>query len=223
MSQNRSSAVMAQRHEPHDSLDDFPTPPWGTRALLERQVMRGLIWEPAAGRGYMERTLVESGAQVVGSDIHDYGAGYPVHDFLFHRGSVGLPCPGRPDWIVTNPPYRLARDFAMQAFELATSGVALLCRLQWLEGGPINRRHELFMAYPPKTIHLFCDRLTMLKGRLVYHEPKRKRRNTATAYAWFVWHAPFGGCGPGNCDPPALSWIPPGTRARLEREEDFAR
>ena len=26
MAQNTSSAVMAQRHEPHDSLEDFPTP-----------------------------------------------------------------------------------------------------------------------------------------------------------------------------------------------------
>ena len=35
MSQNRSSAVMQQRSEPHDSLDDFPTPPWATRALCQ--------------------------------------------------------------------------------------------------------------------------------------------------------------------------------------------
>jgi hypothetical protein len=33
VTQNRSSAVMQQRSEPHDSLDDFPTPPWATRAL----------------------------------------------------------------------------------------------------------------------------------------------------------------------------------------------
>lgn len=35
MSQNCSSAVMQQRSEPRDSLDDFPTPPWATRALCE--------------------------------------------------------------------------------------------------------------------------------------------------------------------------------------------
>lgn len=37
MTQNTSHAVMAQRVEAHDSLDDFPTPPWATRALLERE------------------------------------------------------------------------------------------------------------------------------------------------------------------------------------------
>jgi hypothetical protein len=33
--QNTSHAVMAQRTEAKDSLDDFPTPPWATRALIE--------------------------------------------------------------------------------------------------------------------------------------------------------------------------------------------
>jgi hypothetical protein len=33
--QNTSHAVMAQRTEPKDSPDDFPTPPWATRALIE--------------------------------------------------------------------------------------------------------------------------------------------------------------------------------------------
>lgn len=33
--QNTSHAVMAQRIEAKDSPDDFPTPPWATRALCE--------------------------------------------------------------------------------------------------------------------------------------------------------------------------------------------
>ena len=33
--QNKSHAVMAQRTEPSDSQDFFPTPPWATRALME--------------------------------------------------------------------------------------------------------------------------------------------------------------------------------------------
>jgi hypothetical protein len=30
-----AGAVMAQRREPPDALDYFPTPPWATRALFE--------------------------------------------------------------------------------------------------------------------------------------------------------------------------------------------
>jgi len=42
--QNTSHAVMAQRFEAKDSLDDFPTPPWATRALLEH-VIPDKIWQ----------------------------------------------------------------------------------------------------------------------------------------------------------------------------------
>jgi integrase len=39
--QNTSHAVMAQRTESLDSPDDFPTPPWATRGLIEhRQAAR---------------------------------------------------------------------------------------------------------------------------------------------------------------------------------------
>lgn len=60
--QNTSHAVMAQRHEAADSADDFPTPPWATRALIEHvigvEAVRGLTClEPACGRGYMARPL----------------------------------------------------------------------------------------------------------------------------------------------------------------------
>ena len=36
--QNTSHAVMAQRVEAANSLDNFPTPPWATRALIEHVI-----------------------------------------------------------------------------------------------------------------------------------------------------------------------------------------
>src|SRR5690606_32077443 len=78
MTQNRSSAVMQQRIEPHDSLDDFPTQPWGTRALIEKVLdkhllPRGTGWEPCCNRGYMARPLREYYPRVHATDIFDYG------------------------------------------------------------------------------------------------------------------------------------------------------
>ena len=63
--QNTSHAVMAQRVEAKDSLDDFPTPPWATRALLEHIIERGgytntlTCLEPACGAGHMAKVLKE--------------------------------------------------------------------------------------------------------------------------------------------------------------------
>jgi hypothetical protein len=53
---------MAQRTEPKDSPDDFPTPPWATRGLLEHIVadtaalarlscLRAGLWRGAYGQG----------------------------------------------------------------------------------------------------------------------------------------------------------------------------
>jgi hypothetical protein len=90
MSPNRSSAVMQQRHEALDSLDDFPTPPFSTRSLCERlslDIETQTVWESAANRGFMVRPLAERFGRVIGSDIHDYGAGFPLHDFA--GGALG--------------------------------------------------------------------------------------------------------------------------------------
>lgn len=81
---NTSAAVMQQRHEPHDSLDDFPTPPWATRAVLE--IIKALVLpygppnglearsvcDPCANRGHMARPLAEAFGRVHTADVHDY-------------------------------------------------------------------------------------------------------------------------------------------------------
>jgi len=58
----------------------------------------------------MARPLAEYFGYVDPSDIVDYGAGYPSVDFLEYR------CPTYPaSWIVTNPPFNRAVDFAERA------------------------------------------------------------------------------------------------------------
>src|SRR6516165_6856121 len=51
-------------------LDDYPTPPWVTEALLPHLPARvRTIWEPAAGSGQMARVLKQAGYAVRASDI----------------------------------------------------------------------------------------------------------------------------------------------------------
>ncbi|MBP7337696.1 SAM-dependent DNA methyltransferase [Niveispirillum sp.] len=211
MSQNTSSAVMAQRRVAPDSLDYFPTPPWGTRALIERadsHTFLGLdqltVWEPACGEGWMARPLGEYFGRVVATDCHDYGCGYPVHDFLMPFLPDVLQ--GRsPHWIITNPPYVAAEAFAMRALEVATDGVSLLLRTGWLEG--VGRYERLFRKRPPTLISQFTERLPMHKARV---DPEG---GTATAYVWITWLIGWKG-------EPIFSWIPP-CRAQLERDSDY--
>jgi hypothetical protein len=203
MTANTSSAVMQQRSEPHNSLDDFPTPPWATRALCEYlekdwHLDNFTCREPAANRGHMVRPLSEFFASVKASDIHDYGAGFPVRDYLFG------PLPSQVDWTITNPPFRLAEQFIHRAFETSRDGVAMIVRTAFLES--VSRYHALFKVNPPSLILQFTERVVMHKGKLSEHG------STATAYCWLVWQMGETGT--------RFDWIPP-CRKKLERPGDY--
>lgn len=205
MSQNRSTAVMQQRHEAHDSLDDFPTPPWATRALCEWIGQREptmpnmMVREPAANRGFMVRPLAEYFGRVIASDVHDYGVGYPVDDYLFPGADRSA------DWTITNPPFRLAEEFIHRARESGGS-VAVILRGAFLEG--VGRYERLYARTPPTDVLQFAERVPMVKGR---YDPKA---STATTYSWLVWLTR-----PELGAQTRLHWIPP-CRKRLERPDD---
>jgi hypothetical protein len=204
MGQNRSSAVMAARREPKDALDYFPTPPWATRALCEflrrdGAIDRGTsVWEPACGAGHMSRPLAEYFAKVWSSDVEDRGFG-EVRDFLWPGDDP------RADWIVTNPPFRLADQFALKALNSGAAGVALLTRTVFVEGA--GRFWDLFHPHPPSDILQFSERVPMVKDKL------DEDASTATAYAWIVWR--------GHPQETRFRWVGP-CRKRLERQGDYA-
>jgi hypothetical protein len=204
--QNTSSAVMQSRHEPADSLDDFPTPPWATRALCEWLKDSGLklAWrtcrEPSANRGHMVRPLEEYFHTVDALDVHDYGTGYPVRDFL-------APEPlGMVNFSITNPPFRLAQQFIHRMHQTSEDGYAVLVRTSFLEG--VGRHRALFSLNQPTHVLQFAERVVMHKGRLA---PKG---STATSYCWLVWLKD-------EADSVTqFNWIGP-CRKRLEKEGDY--
>lgn len=220
------TAVMAGRAPtPPDALDYFPTPPWAARAggeLIQRlDPGPWSCWEPACGEGHMAHGLAdyfEGG--VWASDVFDYGAGHPVVDFL-DPASLGPVIDGQQggvDWIVTNPPFVKGEAFVRGAWPRARRGIAMLLRLQFIEGAG---RWRLFMRDCPLAVLApFAERVPMVKGRW---DPDA---SSATAYAWFVWLKPEVGPPPGRFDMgawPLLMLIAPGAKARLSRPSDLER
>lgn len=204
MSQNTSTAVMQRRTEPHNSLDDFPTPPWATRALMPflgtTDALAGQSCrEPTANRGHMVKPLTEVFRSVDASDVFDYGAGFPVKDYLFG------PRPSTVDWTITNPPFRLAEEFIWRGIETSRKGVAVIARTAFLEGQ--GRFGSLFSRHRPRQVLQFTERVVMHKGKL---SPKG---STATAYCWIIF-------GPLRANFTGFDWIEP-CRKRLERTEDY--
>tara|TARA_R100000789_G_scaffold60589_1_gene58092 strand:- start:794 stop:1396 length:603 start_codon:yes stop_codon:yes gene_type:complete len=193
MQGNISSAVRQQRHEPHKSLDDFPTPPWATRALCEFLKARGLIGpldsvrEPAPNRGHMAKVLAEYFDQVIASDVHDYGAGYPIEDYLFG------PPPPRTSWTVTVWP-ECRGEAVVRRARSCSGSLAVLVENTCLADPAAW--HDVFNTDQPAYVVQLCDELTA-GGEKV-------------AFCWLVWtRRPVDGA--------ALHWVPPGTRRALER------
>ena len=231
MSQNRSlnamrpagaGAVMQQRatrvvaadnaqRAQWRALDFFPTPPWAARAgaeLVKRLDPEAqTVWEPACGEGHMAHGLrdVFDPTKVIATDIHNY-TDNPTWDFLSDKR---LPLDGV-HWIVTNPPFLKAAEFAQRGLEVAARGVAVLCRAAFLESA--GRYPLLFQGPHPLTAMApFIERVPMQLG---VWDPQG---STATAYAWFLFDKK---AAPGS---PVILPIPPGTRARLTKDDDAAR
>lgn len=215
----KSTAVMARRTEPADSLDYFPTPPWATRAFCEH-VMPAL-WpypdafqcsaiDPACGEGHMAGVLAEYFENVSGSDIFPYGFG-EVRDFLQHDNDNR-----QHDWFISNPPFNDAEQFIDRAIQQSRRGVAMLVRMQFLEGE--KRYKRLFDVRPPHLVAQYAERVPMHRGRWVING------KTATAYTWLVWltypeHDRTRSAGKYGA---AFRWIPP-SKWKLTRADDVLR
>jgi hypothetical protein len=196
---------MAQRFEPANSPDDFPTPPWATRALIqhvlsEHQLGSQTCLEPACGAGHMAKVLKESFAEVRSADAYCYGYG-EVRDFITSSYEANAV-----DWVITNPPFRLAEEFVLRALSIARQGVAILARTVFLES--VGRYEGIFRDVPPTKFAQFVERVPMVKGRL------DNKATTATGYAWLVWEK-------NKRATPQLMWVPP-CRRKLERTADYA-
>jgi hypothetical protein len=165
--QNTSHAVMAQRIEPNDSPDDFPTPPWATRALIEHvlddknALASQSCLEPACGAGHMAKVLEEYFGDVWSSDAYCYGYGN-VRDFLTYPYETNAV-----DWIITNPPFRLAEAFVLRALHIARRGVAILARTVFLESVGRYKGHRAELAHRGSgPIHAFTGMIRIMLRRL---------------------------------------------------------
>lgn len=199
-------AVSGKKFDRGDSIGDFPTPQWATRALMEK-VLNTIpakdmtCFEPACNRGFMSRPLSEYFGTVIASDKYSYGD-HILLDFLTVSKQDLPPI----DWVITNPPFGLAQQFIEKGLEISNKGVAVLVRTSFLEGR--KRFEDLYLKKPPTLIAQFVERVPIIKGKM------SKSATTATSYCWLLFSnkpsAPF----------PTFIWIPP-CRKELEKEGDY--
>lgn len=171
--------------------DYYATDPKAVEILLENEEFIHYVWEPACGEGHISEVLKEHGYNVISSDIVERGYPLDYCDNFFSitaesiRGRVSRD-------IITNPPYKFAKEFVEHALDISMNStkIAMFLKLTFLEG---QARRELFKKYPPKTIYVFSGRIECAKNG-------EFTGGSAVAYARFVWEKGF----TGN---PIIRWV----------------
>lgn len=171
---NANSKKCNMRGTDAEPNDYYATDPKALELLLEQESFSKNIWEPACGEGHLSKVLEAKGHNVYSTDLIDRGYGEGGRNFLTEAGIF------QGD-IITNPPYRYAKEFVEKALETVPPGnkVAMFLKLTFLEG---QRRKRLFCERPPETVYVSSSRLQCGKNGKFYD-----KTNSYVAYAWFVW------------------------------------
>ena len=168
--------------EERQKEDYYATDPRAAELLLEVEPDLDEIWECACGEGHLAKVFDNAGKLLWATDIIDRGYGQGVIDFLrptqynIHTGDI-----------VTNPPYKFAKEFIEKALNIILSHrkVCMFLKVTFLEG---KARKEFFKKYPPKIVYVCSGRIPCAKNGDFDKYP-----SSAVAYAWYVWEKGYQG------------------------------
>lgn len=170
--------------------DFYATPPIATKTLVNYineyypEIKEKVIWECACGKGDISKVLIENGYKVTSSDIIDRGYGVCGEEMNFLESKLKI------DYnIITNPPYKYAKEFVEKAMELITDDnyCCMLLKLTFLEG---KKRYDMFKKYPPMKVLVFSDRINCALGG---DFENTNENGGAVCYAWYIWKKGYQG------------------------------
>lgn len=164
------------------------------RAKKDNLTFTGTVWECACGEGHLSNVLIKY-FNTCSTDIVDRG-------YVGFNGKIDfLGVTNRPFEhfdIITNPPYKYAKEFVEKSMELLQDSekCIMFLKIQFLEG--IARR-EMFAKYPPKYVYVNSERQTCaMNGEFI--GKNGKEIGSAVCYCWFVWEKGFDG-------EPIIRWL----------------
>lgn len=169
--------------------DYYATPSESTLKLLEVEDFKGNVLEPCCGEGHISEVLKEKDYEVFSNDLVNRGYGESFKDFLNDNFETY-------DNIITNPPFKYAKEFIEKSLEITTGKVAMFCKIQLLEG--VSRK-EMFESTPLKTVYVFTKRQNPLRNGSPVDENGKKWSSTM-CFAWFVWEHGYEG-------KPNIEWL----------------
>ena len=99
-----------------------------------------------------------------------YGLDYLADDYPYSNS----------DYIIMNPPFKLIEPFVIRSLEIATKGILMFGRLQFLEGQ--SRYNNILKDNPPSDVYVYIDRVACYKNGDLSIKP-----DSIQAYAWYYW------------------------------------
>ena len=195
---NKSTYVMlgASNHSDKERQNDdyYATDHHALELLLDSLKRDGIelhkyIWECACGQGHLSDVLEKNGYITTNTDLVDrgYRNNFLQLDFL----TTNTIFDGD---ILTNPPYKYAKEFVEHALDTLNDGYycIMFLKIQFLEG---QARLNLFRKYPPKYVYVNSARQSCaMNGEF------EKYKATAICYCWFIWEK-------GYIEEPIIRWV----------------
>lgn len=177
-------------HCNHDRAehDYYSTDPRAAEWLLKLEPeLSDNIWECACGEFALSDVFSKAGKSIRNSDIVARRDGIEELDFLSCTEPV------HNTDIVTNPPFKYAKEFIEKAISLVDDGrfVCMFLKITFLEG---KTRKQLFKENPPVRVWVSSSRLNCWLNGI------NTGSSSATCYAWFVWQKGYKGY-------PELRWF----------------
>lgn len=175
--------------------DYYATPPEEVTNILEvlgLDLTGANILEPCCGGGHMVEGIWQynKSANILATDIMQRTNYFITRDavgdtIMYHYGtkydflSDDYPIEYA-DYVIMNPPFSVIIPFVQHSLEIATKGVLMLGRLEFLESK--KRYEEVFSIHPPADVYVYVDRIACYKNGDFTEKP-----SSIQAYAWYYW------------------------------------
>lgn len=193
----------------YDRVDNdyYATDPISTYALFNVELFDSTSFlEPCCGEGHISKVIqdVLPNSQIESTDLIDRGFGIGGVDFLEKQYNKKY------DYIVTNPPYKLAQEFVEKSLSITNKKVAMFLKIQFLEG---IGRYNMFKNTSLKVIHVFSGRQDPWRDGKTLNPETGKKWGSTMCFAWFIWEHNYVG-------QPIINWIHPDKCKRIIKEDN---
>ncbi|MGL5925495.1 hypothetical protein [Chroococcidiopsis sp.] len=154
------------------AFDFYPTETWASELLINRIDIQGNLFECCSGQHHITKVLrTLPGSTIKTNDINpDCEADYNLDLSLAENWKKF----DRFDWVITNPPFKVASPIVQSSYKNAKVGVAMLLRLSFLEA--CENRKEFLMKHPPTNL-IVLPRMSFTADR----------KTDSVTCAWMIW------------------------------------